>query len=136
VAEFDIWVETRASAIAVASIESFVTIALFSGVGLLLSLSVLILDQYIPGEGFESSLASRERKNPPGVNRAYLFVTLFSLKSPPIAGAAAGRLHAVARRMTDIAPAKFERTTGPHCGRRPTPTIIRSTRGSTLSARR
>jgi hypothetical protein len=42
----------RASATSVASIESFVTIALFSGIGLLLSLSVLILDQYIPGEWF------------------------------------------------------------------------------------
>ncbi len=31
---------------------AFVTIALFSGLGLLLSLSVLILDQYIPGEWF------------------------------------------------------------------------------------
>jgi hypothetical protein len=42
----------RASATSVASIESFVTVALFSGIGLLLSLSVLILDQYIPGEWF------------------------------------------------------------------------------------
>jgi hypothetical protein len=36
----------------IASIESLVTVALFSGVGLLLSLSVLILDQNIPGEWF------------------------------------------------------------------------------------
>jgi hypothetical protein len=42
----------RASATSVASIDVFVTIALFSGFGLLLSLSVLILDQYIPGEWF------------------------------------------------------------------------------------
>jgi hypothetical protein len=42
----------RASATSVANIESFVAIALFSGIGLLLSLSVLILDQYIPGEWF------------------------------------------------------------------------------------
>jgi len=42
----------RASATSVASIESFITIGLFSGIGLLLSLSVLILDQYIPGEWF------------------------------------------------------------------------------------
>lgn len=41
-----------ASATSIASIESFVTIALFSGIGLLLSLSVLILDQYTPGEWF------------------------------------------------------------------------------------
>jgi len=42
----------RASATSVASIESFVTVALFSGIGLLLSLSVVILDQYIPGAWF------------------------------------------------------------------------------------
>jgi hypothetical protein len=42
----------RASTTSIASIESLVTIALFSGVGLLLSLSVLILDQNIPGEWF------------------------------------------------------------------------------------
>jgi hypothetical protein len=42
----------RASATSVASIESFITIALFSGFGLLLSLSILILDQQIPGEWF------------------------------------------------------------------------------------
>jgi hypothetical protein len=42
----------RASATSLASIESFVTVALFSGSGLLLSLSVVILDQYIPGEWF------------------------------------------------------------------------------------
>jgi hypothetical protein len=29
-----------------------VTVALFSGIGLVLSLSVVILDQYIPGEWF------------------------------------------------------------------------------------
>lgn len=42
----------RASAESVANIDSFVSIALFSGVGLLPSLSVLIADQYIPGEWF------------------------------------------------------------------------------------
>jgi hypothetical protein len=42
----------RASATSIANIESFVTIALFSLTGLLLSLSVLILDQYTPGEWF------------------------------------------------------------------------------------
>jgi hypothetical protein len=41
-----------ASAASIANIDTFVTVALFSGVGLLLSLSVLILDQYIPGEWF------------------------------------------------------------------------------------
>ena len=42
----------RASATSIANIDAFVTIALFSGLGLLLSLSVLILDRYIPGEWF------------------------------------------------------------------------------------
>ena len=42
----------RASAASVANIDTFVTVALFSCVGLLLSLSVLLLDQYIPGEWF------------------------------------------------------------------------------------
>jgi hypothetical protein len=42
----------RASAISIANIDSFATTALFSGLGLLLSLWVLILDQYIPGEWF------------------------------------------------------------------------------------
>jgi hypothetical protein len=42
----------RASAPSVANINTFVMVALLSCVGLLLSLSVLILDQYIPGEWF------------------------------------------------------------------------------------
>jgi hypothetical protein len=42
----------RASATSVADIDAFVTVALFSGLGLLLSISVLILDQYVPGEWF------------------------------------------------------------------------------------
>jgi hypothetical protein len=42
----------RASAASIANIDTFVTVALFSGAGLLLSLSVLILDQYVPGEWF------------------------------------------------------------------------------------
>jgi hypothetical protein len=42
----------RASATSAASIGAFVATALFSGIGLLLSLSALILDQYIPGEWF------------------------------------------------------------------------------------
>jgi hypothetical protein len=42
----------RASPTSVANINAFVTVALFSGAGLLLSLSELILDQYIPGEWF------------------------------------------------------------------------------------
>jgi hypothetical protein len=46
------WLLPRASATSVASSNSFVTVALFSGIGLLLSLSVVILDQYIPGEWF------------------------------------------------------------------------------------
>jgi hypothetical protein len=46
------WLLPRASATSVAKIEGLVTVALFGGVGLLLSLSVLILDQNIPGEWF------------------------------------------------------------------------------------
>jgi hypothetical protein len=42
----------RASAARVAVIDTFVTLVLFSGFGLLLSLAVIILDQYIPGEWF------------------------------------------------------------------------------------
>ena len=32
--------------------DGLVAVAIFSGVGLLISLSVLLLDQYIPGEWF------------------------------------------------------------------------------------
>ena len=39
----------RASVARVAAIDTFVTLALFSGFGLLLSLTVVILDQHIPG---------------------------------------------------------------------------------------
>ena len=46
------WLLPRAFMTSIASIESFATVALFSGVGLLLSLSVLIIDQNIPGEWF------------------------------------------------------------------------------------
>ena len=46
------WLLPRASAKSIDDIESFISIALFCGVGLLLSLSVLIADQYIPGEWF------------------------------------------------------------------------------------
>jgi hypothetical protein len=42
----------RASAASGAEIDTFAQVALFSGVGLLLSLSILILDQNIPGELF------------------------------------------------------------------------------------
>jgi hypothetical protein len=42
----------RASAKSIASIDALVVTALFSGVGLLLSLAVVILDQQIPGEWF------------------------------------------------------------------------------------
>jgi hypothetical protein len=42
----------RASAPTIANVDTFVTVALFSGAGLLLSLVVLILDQNIPGEWF------------------------------------------------------------------------------------
>jgi hypothetical protein len=46
------WLLPRVSAKSVDDIESFISIALFCGVGLLLSLSVLIADQYLPGEWF------------------------------------------------------------------------------------
>jgi hypothetical protein len=42
----------RASATLVANLDTFVSTAIFCGTGLLLSLSVLILDQYIPGDWF------------------------------------------------------------------------------------
>jgi hypothetical protein len=42
----------RASATRVAAIDSFVTTALFSGSGLLLSIVVVILGGHIPGEWF------------------------------------------------------------------------------------
>jgi hypothetical protein len=35
-----------------AKFDSLVSVALFSGAGLLLSISVLLLDKYIPGEWF------------------------------------------------------------------------------------
>jgi hypothetical protein len=40
------------SASLVANVDSFVTVATFGGLGLLLSLVVMILDQQIPGEWF------------------------------------------------------------------------------------
>jgi hypothetical protein len=43
----------RVSAASVVEIDTFVQVALYSGVGPLLSLSILILDQHIPGEWFE-----------------------------------------------------------------------------------
>jgi hypothetical protein len=46
------WLLPRASTRSVDDIGSFISIALFCGMGLLLSLSVLIADQYIPGEWF------------------------------------------------------------------------------------
>jgi hypothetical protein len=42
----------RASASLVADINVLVSTAIFCGIGLLLSLSVLILDQHIPGDWF------------------------------------------------------------------------------------
>lgn len=42
----------RASATLVADIDMLMSTAIFCGAGLILSLSVLILDQYIPGEWF------------------------------------------------------------------------------------
>jgi hypothetical protein len=42
----------RASAARVAAIDSLVTVALFSGFGLLLSLVVMILDRHVPSDWF------------------------------------------------------------------------------------
>ena len=42
----------RASAESVAVFETFVSVALFSSLGLLISLTVLLLDKYIPGDWF------------------------------------------------------------------------------------
>ena len=42
----------KASAETVAEFETLFSVALFCGVGLLMSLSVLLLDKYIPGDWF------------------------------------------------------------------------------------
>jgi hypothetical protein len=42
----------RASASLVDDLDTLISTSLFCGIGLLVSLSVLILDQYIPGEWF------------------------------------------------------------------------------------
>jgi hypothetical protein len=42
----------RVSASSVDDLEALISTSLFCGTGLLVSLSVLILDQYIPGEWF------------------------------------------------------------------------------------
>ena len=42
----------RASASLVDDLDIFVSTSIFCGIGLLMSLSVLILDQYVPGDWF------------------------------------------------------------------------------------
>jgi hypothetical protein len=42
----------RASASLVDDLDAFISTSIFCGIGLLISLSVLILDQYLPGEWF------------------------------------------------------------------------------------
>jgi hypothetical protein len=42
----------NASVESVVEFETFASVALFCGVGLLMSVSVLLLDKYIPGEWF------------------------------------------------------------------------------------
>jgi hypothetical protein len=42
----------KATAKSVAEFEALFSVALFCGVGLLVSVSVLLLDKYIPGEWF------------------------------------------------------------------------------------
>ena len=46
------WLLPRASTKSVADVDAFLTIAIFSGLGLLVSLSVLVIDKYTPGEWF------------------------------------------------------------------------------------
>jgi hypothetical protein len=46
------WLLPRASAKSIEDIDAALSVAVFSGLGLLLSLSVLILDKYSPGEWF------------------------------------------------------------------------------------
>jgi hypothetical protein len=41
-----------ASSTLVAELETLISVAIFCGIGLFLSLSVLILDQHIPGDWF------------------------------------------------------------------------------------
>lgn len=42
----------NASAETVAKVDSFVAVAIFCGIGLLVSLTAIVLDQQIPGEWF------------------------------------------------------------------------------------
>jgi hypothetical protein len=42
----------KASAETIADIDTLVSVAVFCGIGLLLSISVIILDQNLPGEWF------------------------------------------------------------------------------------
>lgn len=42
----------QASAKSAIEFQTFVSLAIFSGVGLLLSVSILLLDKYIPGDWF------------------------------------------------------------------------------------
>ena len=42
----------RSSEKTISSFEGLISVALFSGMGLLISLSILLMDRYIPGEWF------------------------------------------------------------------------------------
>jgi hypothetical protein len=46
------WLFPRMSSSSLADLNTLASIILFCGAGLVLSLSVLLLDQYIPGEWF------------------------------------------------------------------------------------
>jgi hypothetical protein len=46
------WLLPRASAKSIADVDTALSVAAFSGLGLLLSLFLLIVDQYTPGEWF------------------------------------------------------------------------------------
>jgi hypothetical protein len=43
---------TRTSAQAAIDFETFISVALFSAVGLLISISIIVLDAHLPGEWF------------------------------------------------------------------------------------
>ena len=42
----------HAEAESIAELESFISVVIFSGLGLLMGLTVLLLDRYIPGDWF------------------------------------------------------------------------------------
>lgn len=49
---FVVKLSPKTSSNAAVEFQTFVSVAIFSGVGLLLSVSVLLLDKYVPGDWF------------------------------------------------------------------------------------